>query len=176
MNRSHLSVLLATVLAACAPQVFEGRTDFERHAAGEQGPLDRAGAEALRAHRPLVVGNCLGGSYVDTATSVGRLREMGVRVVLRGETASACLMLLTLDNLCYEPGASFVFHGARNTSTGKPVSFPVKDTKADFWPPRLAAFALRQGWLSDPDRYVTISSRDLSLLDGRDRTCKGDGA
>ncbi len=65
-----------------------------------------------------VVANDRGGSIVNYAQEVRRLRAQNKLVVFNGQCASACTMFLGLNNnrTCIAPGASFLFHRAYGAS------------------------------------------------------------
>jgi hypothetical protein len=65
-----------------------------------------------------VIANDRGGSIVNYAQEVQRLRRQDKLVVFNGQCASACTMFLSLNTnrTCIAPGASFVFHRAYGAS------------------------------------------------------------
>lgn len=58
----------------------------------------------------------MGGSVVDYALEVDRLRDANAHVSILGPCASACTMFLAVDNICVGRAASFTFHAPYGAS------------------------------------------------------------
>lgn len=64
------------------------------------------------------VANDRGGSIVEYARRVAALKRQDRLVRFRGNCASACTLFLSLprNNVCIEPGTTFLFHAAHSSS------------------------------------------------------------
>ena len=112
----------------------------------------------------VVIDENLGGSVAAFARRIADYRRHDVRVIVRGDCASSCTMVLGLKRVCAEPGADFRFHQAFVPNALDPAdtshrSEPGVVEMMRHYPPRVRAWIDAHGGLGP--ELITLAGDEM---------------
>ncbi len=159
MMKRFLACAAALALAACTTAYY-GAPDAAMLAA------------ARKAHgKVFVIDWSLGGTVTVADAAFLRMALEGVQVHVVGTCASACILVLRHRNVCYAPGARFVFHGV--TKLGRYDERASRRFEQSL-PKKISEWSAANGAMSDPGILTTLTGTEVARLDDTDRTCPED--